>query len=72
MGSNSCICQISPERYAERVQQFPDMRDQVNMILDHRCPLHGEKAQTAVWGRHKEPELVVTGNQWSSLGVEQS
>jgi hypothetical protein len=39
--------------------------------LDHRCPLHGEKAQPAVWGRHKELELFVAVRTWEILKVKE-
>jgi hypothetical protein len=38
-----------------------------NYLLDHRCPQHGEKAQPAVWGRHKDLELIVTIAQYEVL-----
>lgn len=65
-GSGECICKLRPDRNRDR---GADVRDEMNSLLDHRCPLHGEKAQPALWGRHKELELLVTPAQWDSLGV---
>lgn len=64
-GSAACICKLRPDRDRNR----GDVPDEMNSLLDHRCPLHGEKAQPALWGRHKELELLVTPAQWDSLGV---
>jgi hypothetical protein len=75
-GTGACICKGSPE---DR-EHMADMRGStwatesrgshpMVALLDHRCPKHGEKAQSALWGRHKELELVVTYAQWTSLGV---
>jgi hypothetical protein len=41
--------------------------NQENYLLDHRCPVHGEKAEPAVWGRHKEMELLVPVRTWRIL-----
>ncbi len=65
-----CICKMSPE--ASERSAINGREYQLNMLLDHRCPLHGEKAQPDVWGRHKELELVVTPAQWDALKKEQS
>jgi hypothetical protein len=63
----TCICKMSPEHSA----RSKDVGlEQLNMLLDHRCPKHGEKAQPALWGRHKELELLVTPEQWRVLGKE--
>jgi hypothetical protein len=70
-GTGVCVCKSSPEerqKHAERMG-FTLAAMGMNMVLDHRCPHHGEKAQPALWGRHKEKELVVTPAQWLSLGV---
>jgi len=73
-GTGECICQISPaqsQRSMERMLEWPGQRYSVhnNMLFDHRCPMHGEKAQRAVWGRHKELHLSITWKQWESLGI---
>jgi hypothetical protein len=71
-GSGECICDQSPEtlrRTCEERWFEPFEKTRANMILDHRCPKHGEKAQPALWGRHKEKTLSVTPAQWLSLGV---
>jgi hypothetical protein len=54
--SKTCICPASPEwrlKTMERMQEPAEARFSKgnDMILDHRCPIHGEKAQLAVWGR---------------------
>lgn len=70
-GTGACICPYSPEvaqRSAER--RGLNLRSAMtNMDLDHRCPVHGEKAQPVLWGRHRERRLAVTPHQWESLGV---
>jgi hypothetical protein len=53
-----CICKMGPGH------TYPN---QLEYVIDHRCPKHGEKAQPAVWGRHKELELVVTVDQYNAL-----
>jgi len=75
-GTGACICKASPEsvvsnlaRMHEKWETNAKSRFPSSAMLDHRCPKHGEKAQPAVWGRHKEKELLVTYAQWSSLGV---
>jgi hypothetical protein len=73
-GNGKCICRASPEerqKHAERMgTTLAAMGTNItNILLDHRCPHHGEKAQPAIWGRHKEKELLVTPAQWLSLGV---
>lgn len=66
MASKQCICRMRPDR--ERAHDgYP--ADKLNSIVDHRCPLHGEKAQPNLWGRHKDLELVVTPLEWDTLGV---
>lgn len=71
-GSGECICDQSPEtlrRTCEERWFEPFGTTRANMILDHRCPKHGEKAQPALWGRHKVKTLSVTPTQWLSLGI---
>lgn len=73
-GTGECICPISPEasqRTAERMLEWPYLRhnDSHDMLFEHRCSVHGEKAQPAVWGRHKELTLSVPWEVWESLGV---
>ena len=70
-GTGACICGISPEHVAKQAERFQCnfALAGLNMILDHRCPHHGEKAQPAVWGRYKEKQLVVKPSEWLSLGV---
>ncbi len=70
-GTGACICPHSPERVRETADRWNEPFETVklNMLLDHRCPRHGEKVQSAIWGRHKEKELIVTAPQWLSLGV---
>lgn len=71
----TCICPAGPEArkaMMQRMFEWPDQRfnKHNDNILDHRCLLHGERAQPAVWGRHKELQLTVTWLQWESLSVE--
>lgn len=73
-GSGSCFCPASPaQRYKEAFRMIDDPRGKGTRhyapILDHRCPHHGEAAQPALWGRHKDKELLVTWPQWDSLGI---
>lgn len=75
-GAGVCICKASPEeREANSVRMGTTWavdsksRFATSACLDHRCPIHGEKAQPALWGRHKEKELFVTYAQWTSLGI---
>lgn len=58
MAKGDCICRMGPGH------TFPNRE---NYLLDHRCPQHGEKAQPAVWGRHKDLELIVTIAQYEAL-----
>jgi hypothetical protein len=60
-----CICKLRPDR-----DRTGDVADALNSVVDHRCPLHGEKAQPGVWGRHKELELVITPAEWDALRVD--
>lgn len=73
-GTGICICMIPPEYLHKMAREWHDKFETVNlkMCLDHRCPEHGEKAQPALWGRHKDMELSVTAQQWLSLGVTRS
>lgn len=70
-GTGACVCPNSPERVRQMAELWHETFDTVklNIILDHRCAHHGERAQPTLWGRHKEKELVVTAAQWNSLGV---
>lgn len=73
-GTGACICLKSPEATVttmQRMLEWPEQRFNVsnNMLFDHRCPVHGEKAQPAVWGRHKELQLSVTWKIWEAIGV---
>lgn len=75
-GTGACICKASPSwRWRNCFRMIEDPRapggrfDTFNVILDHRCPLHGEKAQPGLWGRHKEKELLASWAQWDSLGI---
>lgn len=73
-GTGECICKGSPAwRWRECYRTVEDPRGggakHCNLILDHRCPQHGEKAQPALWGRHKDKELLVTWAEWDSLGI---
>lgn len=71
-GKGTCICKVSPMyrwRDAHRTVEDPRISRHSDMFLDHRCPHHGEAAQPALWGRHKEKELQVTWAQWDSLGI---
>lgn len=74
-GTGVCICLKSPEaaqRTMERMLEWPDQRYRKSndMFFDHRCPVHGDKAQPAVWGRHKDLGLTVSWAVWESLGVK--
>lgn len=70
-GTGKCFCRQSPEYLQERAEQHHCtlLALDMNILIDHRCPHHGEKAQPALWGRHKEKELLVSVPQWLSLGV---
>lgn len=70
-GTGKCFCRVSPEYLQQRAEklQCTLLALDMNLIIDHRCPEHGEKAQPALWGRHTDKELVVTASQWLSLGV---
>lgn len=69
MGTNKCICSMPPDR--ERTRNG-HVVDELNSVVDHRCPVHGERAQPALWGRHKDLRLIVTPAEWDSLGVATS
>lgn len=70
-GTGVCICPQSPDRMARTAKLWNESFETVklNMLLDHRCPHHGEKAQPALWGRHKEKVLEVKAAEWLSLGI---
>jgi len=67
-GTGECICDVPPKRLLSHPDPEWAKKNQ-NLSLDHRCAIHGEKAQPAVWGRHKELQLSVPWNVWESLGV---
>lgn len=71
-GSGTCICQHSPKMMKRQAELWHEPFEQLkgNMVLDHRCPFHGQEAQPKLWGRHKTLELSVSPAQWISLGVE--
>lgn len=69
-GTGACICQHGPENFYRMWGHAKIEPREGNMIFDHRCAKHGEKAQPALWGRHREKELSVSREQWESLGVE--
>ena len=69
-----CFCPASPaarQTHMERMREWPDQRfnESWELILDHRCPEHGERAQPRVWGRHRELVLRVNFRVWESLSV---
>jgi hypothetical protein len=71
----ACICKLNPEQVEAHAQRMCDAwppKDErgYNALLDHRCPVHGEKAQPKVWGRHTTLELIVTPRQWIALAVK--
>jgi hypothetical protein len=71
VGTGVCVCEWPPEKFlahANKMGESPETAIGV-MQLDHRCIRHGEKAQVALWGRHKEKELRPTWKQWASLGI---
>ena len=70
-GNGKCVCTQSPERVRKTAAAWgePFSTVNLNLVLDHRCPKHGEAAQPKLWGRHKTLELVVTPAVWESLGV---
>ena len=69
-GTGACICQHPPAKFLQMWGTVKIEPREGTMILDHRCPEHGEVAQPALWGRYKTKELQVTREQWNSLGVE--
>lgn len=75
-GTGACICMRSPEGAEAECKRMTTTweteskgRYPIVAYLDHRCALHGEKAQPALWGRNKDKELAVSYAQWASLGV---
>lgn len=70
-GTGICICGQSPEAIQRTADGWGCTFEATNrnLILDHRCPHHGEKAQPGLWGRHKEMVLMVRPAEWLSLGV---
>ena len=66
----NCICAITPEQAAHQQEVNPSDTYPMKALLDHRCPEHGEKAQPAVWGRHKELMLPVSVEEWRVLHVD--
>ena len=69
IGTGTCICKSAPDRNRYR---NGTLVDDLNSNLDHRCPHHGETAQPAIWGRHKELTLYVTPAEWDSLGIKRN
>lgn len=77
-GSGKCICSFSPEKQEKwaKSQGYQGWVDRATKdaagvaTVDHRCPAHGEKAQPALWGRHKQLTLHVTAVEWDSLGIK--
>lgn len=68
----ACICLTTPEQAsAANLRMMTSSKDPhgAKAMLDHRCPHHGEKAQPALWGRHKELVLMVLMHEWESLSV---
>lgn len=79
-----CICSWPPEKKYQHdahmlsLQGLPPTEENLrtafaaggSMTLDHRCKHHGEKAQPALWGRHKELHLLVKGQEWLALASE--
>lgn len=68
LGDGTCVCPYPPGWW-EKGPEGTLGGHGYNMELDHRCPCHGEKAQPAVWGRHKDLTLAVSQTVWNSLGV---
>lgn len=68
VGTGACICAMPP---GNSVHNRARGLGPFNMLLDHRCALHGEKAQPQLWGRHKDLELLITPDQWDALGIKQ-
>lgn len=68
-GTGECVCKMPPDRNRYR---NGCLVDNLENNLDHRCPHHGEKAQPALWGRHKELTLYVTATEWDSLGIKRN
>lgn len=70
-GTGVCICPNSPDRVREMAELWHETFETIKLsiLLDHRCPHHGEKAQPTLWGRHKEKVLEVRAAEWLSLGV---
>lgn len=50
MKAPNCICTMGPGHTFPNREQY---------MLDHRCPVHGEKMMPNVWGRHTELVLVI-------------
>lgn len=78
LGTGVCICGVGPAHIFREAQTYRPQIDTMeralnvvgrNMGLDHRCPLHGEKAQPALWGRNKDKVLIVEPHEWLSLGI---
>lgn len=69
LGTGICICPSSPERVREIAVLWNFETVNFKILLDHRCPHHGEKAQPALWGRHNEKILEVRAAEWLSLGI---
>ncbi len=61
MGNMNCICTMGPGHSYPNREVY---------IIDHRCPLHGERAQPMVWGRHKELVLSIEVTTYDTLKRE--
>lgn len=70
-GTGACICPSSPDRVRHMAELWHETFETVklNILLDHRCGHHGEKAQPGLWGRHKEKVLEVKAAEWLALGI---
>jgi hypothetical protein len=64
------VCAVTPEQAKQMHEANPSDRFPVRMLLDHRCPIHGEKAQPNVWGRHKDMILKVSLGEWEVLSTK--
>lgn len=72
-GTGACMCKVPPESmtpsWCRELSPYDQRKHRSNGLVDHRCPKHGETAQPALWGRHRDRELLITPDQWDSLGV---
>lgn len=71
-GTGACIC-FNTEDVIQRKHTVEEwLAKGYNIRLDHRCAHHGQLAQPALWGRHKDLSLLITFAEWNSLGVTHS